>query len=292
VTGLAASIIVPHYNDLVLLDACLSALNGQTVPRSEYEIIVADNASPCGIDAVRAVVRDRAKLVEVHETGAGPARNGGAVQALGRVLAFTDCDCVPEPGWLGAGLVALDASDIVGGRMVVLVDQGRPLTPTEAFELVFAFDNQRYVEQKHFTVTANLFVRKSDFDRVGPFRTGVSEDQEWCLRARNMGLRICYAEAAVVGHPARHSWADFLRKWRRIVDEQYQITREWRFGRTRWLLKTWALPFSVAAHIPRLLGTPVLKNRSDRLAALSALLRIRLWRFWEAHRAFFRTIGR
>ena len=283
----AASVIVPHYNDLAALDACLRALEAQTYPRGQFEIVVADNHSPCGIDAVREIIAGRAKLVNVSEQGAGPTRNGGAAAASGKLLAFTDCDCLPEPGWLGAGLAALDRAEIVGGKMTVLVDRSRPLTAAEAFELVFAFDNRTYVEAKDFTVTANLFVRKADFERVGGFRVGVSEDQEWCLRAKRMGLRIAYADDAVVGHPARRTWGDFLKKWRRLVAEQYQITREWPFGRLRWMIKTWALPFSIIAHVPRVLAS----NRIDagsKPKALMALARIRLWRFAEAHRALFR----
>jgi len=287
VTVPAASVIVPHYNDLAALDACLRALEAQTYPRGQFEIVVADNHSPCGIDAVREIIAGRAKLVNVSEQGAGPTRNGGAAAASGRLLAFTDCDCLPEPGWLGAGLAALDRADIVGGKMTVLVDRSRPLTAAEAFELVFAFDNRTYVEAKDFTVTANLFVRKADFERVGGFRVGVFEDQEWCLRAKRMGLRIAYADDAVVGHPARRTWGDFLKKWRRLVAEQYQITREWRFGRLRWIIKTWALPFSIIAHAPRVLASSRI-DAGSKPKALVALARIRLWRFAEAHRALFR----
>lgn len=290
-TGLVASVIVPHYNDLRSLDRCLAALEAQTIGSERFEIIVADNNSPCGLDSVQAVVGDRARLVEVADPGAGPTRNGGAARAAAPVLAFTDCDCIPQPEWLAAGLTALETADIVGGKMTVLIEGGGRLTPAEAFELVFAFNNKNYVEQKHFTVTANLIVRKTDFDRVGPFRTGVSEDQEWCLRARQKGLRIVYAEQAVVGHPARHSWTDFIRKWQRLVAEQYQITSEWRLGHLRWLIKTWALPFSILAHLPRVLTSPCLSTRLERRAAAIALIRIRLWRFVEAHRVFLRSGG-
>lgn len=287
--SLAASVVVPHYNDPAGLDLCLTALEAQSFPRERFEIIVADNASPCGIEAVRAVVRDRAMLVEVPEQGAGPTRNGGAAVAHGEMLAFTDSDCVPAPGWLDAGLRALEKADIVGGKMTVLVDRSRKLTPAEAFELVFAFNNQLYVEQKHFSVTANLFVRSADFRRVGGFRTGVSEDQEWCLRARAMGLGITYAEEAEVGHPARTSWADLIHKWRRLVSEQYLITREWRLGRLRWIAKSWGVPFSIIAHAPRILRSDRLAGGAERAAALSALARLRLWRFIEAHRVMFKS---
>ncbi len=81
----------------------------QTYPRDGFEIIVADNASPEGEAAIAALIAGRAELTIVAERGAGAARNGGAAKARGEILAFTDCDCVPEPRWLEAGVAALPA---------------------------------------------------------------------------------------------------------------------------------------------------------------------------------------
>ena len=78
--------------------------------------------------------------------------------------------------------------------MTVLVRAGQPKSGAEAFECVFAFDNRAYVLDKGFTVTANLFCSRALFEDVGPFLTGVSEDLEWCMRARSKGYRIGYAE--------------------------------------------------------------------------------------------------
>src|ERR1700722_14317858 len=182
--SLVASIIVPHYNDLKGLDGCLGALERQTLPRGTYEIVVADNASPQGEAAVRAVIAGRAKVVIVDDRGAGPARNGAIAVARGPILAYTDSDCRPEPGWLSAGIAALSHCDFVGGRMDVVADNPEAITATEAFELVFAFDNEHYVHRKGFSVTANLFCPSAIFDKVGRFRAGLSEDVEWSHRAR------------------------------------------------------------------------------------------------------------
>ena len=166
------SVVVPHYNDLERLDRCLAALSAQTMPRDQYEIIVADNNSPVGLAAVEAVVAGRARITVAMTPGAGPARNAGAEVASGEILAFTDSDCVPEPQWLEQGVAALGhEGDFIGGGMKVLVPQGRPMTGAEAFETVFAFDNERYVRQLHFTVTANLLCPSALFRKVGPFRT-------------------------------------------------------------------------------------------------------------------------
>jgi hypothetical protein len=85
-----------------------------------FEIIVADNNSRCGIDAVRQAV-PTAKVVQVKEQGAGPARN--------------------------AGVAGIQAYDLIGGRVIVTSEDPRKPNPVEAFETVFAFDFERYYQR-------------------------------------------------------------------------------------------------------------------------------------------------
>lgn len=278
------SIIVPHYGDPVPLDRCLTALTALAYDRDDYEIIVADNLSPQGEEAINAAVAGRARLIIATERGAGPARNAGVAAARGDYLAFTDSDCVPAPQWLANGLKALETNDFVGGRMIVSREADGAKSGAEAFEQVFAFDNEDYVLNKGFTVTANLFCPRALFDRVGGFRVGVSEDLEWCLRARDAGYRIGYAPDAVVAHPARRDWPALLTKWRRINREMYHLTAAAPRGRLVWLARTWALPASIAAHAPRIAMSRELAGSRERLSALGTLARLRMWRFLDAHR--------
>jgi GT2 family glycosyltransferase len=272
------TVVIPHYNDLRGLSRCLDALARQTYPAEQYEIIVADNNSPVERRDLDDAIGGRAKLVIVTEQGAGPARNGGVVAANGSVLAFTDSDCVPNPDWLSEGMHALEKADIVGGKMRVIVSDPQRMTPTEAFERVFAFDNERYVKQKQFSVTANLICRRSTLATVGGFRVGVSEDIEWCHRARDLGFRLGYAPTAIVGHPARETWPDLRKKWLRMNRETYQLYRQRSFGSLRWLLRTVLLPVSAVAHVPRVLTHPELTSARQRLLAISVLFRLRFWR--------------
>jgi glycosyltransferase involved in cell wall biosynthesis len=273
------SVIVPHYNDLARLELLLDALDRQHPVDGGFEVIVADNASTVGEAAVRAVTDGRARLTIVREKGAGPARNGGVAIAAGDVLAFTDSDCLPEAAWLVEGLAALEAYDIVGGAMTVLVRDAEAMTPVEAFESVYAFDNEVYVKRDGFTVTANLFCARSTFHRVGDFTTSpISEDIEWCNRARGMGLSLGYAPKSIVGHPARRTWDELVGKSRRISTEIFGLTRTRPRGRLIWLARTLALPLSAVAHTPKALLSPAVPKLSSRLATIGVLYRIRLWR--------------
>ena len=79
--------------------------------------------------------------------------------------------------------------EIVANWVDVLVEDPRRMTAAEAFESVFAFQNERYVKNLNFTVTASMFVWRSVFDAVGGFENGVPEDLDWCRRARLKGVR-------------------------------------------------------------------------------------------------------
>lgn len=272
----SVSVIIPHYNDPAGLDACLAALARQTVePR---EIIVADNASPQGEAEVARVIAGRARLVIVNERGAGPARNGGVAASTGDILAFTDSDCLPDSCWLEEAVSALADVDLVGGAMKVLVADEARLTPEEAFERVFAFDNRSYVEQKGFTVTANLFCRRAVFDKVGGFHVGVPEDLEWCHRARDAGYRISYAPRAVVGHLARSTWPELVRKGERLNREAFTLAVGRPMGRAKWFIKALAMPLSAFVHSTRPMTSRNLTRTRDRFAALLLLHRQRSWR--------------
>jgi cellulose synthase/poly-beta-1,6-N-acetylglucosamine synthase-like glycosyltransferase len=281
------SVIVPHYNDLDRLDICLARLAEQTWPADRVEIVVSDNMSPCGEAAVRDRIAGRAKLVTCTERGAGPTRNAAVAAASHDLLAFTDSDCIVSPGWLKAGIAALYRGDLVGGAMAVTVREPGNSNGAEAFEKVFAFHNRDYVERQGFTVTANLFTRKAVFDAVGGFRTQVAEDKEWCQRAVAAGYRLVYCADALVAHPARDNWAELKRKWQRMQHEGFALALERPGGRATWLLRTFALPASILAHVPRIWTSPDLDTVAERGRATGTLIRLRLWRFADSLRLFF-----
>jgi glycosyltransferase involved in cell wall biosynthesis len=283
----AVSVIVPHFNDLENLRWCLKALSEQSFERSRYEIIVCDNNSSCGLAAVIEACEGVANVVSAPKQGAGEARNVGAAAARGAILAFTDSDCRPTRHWLERGVRALETTDIVGGRIIVTVEDRSHLTLAEAYELVFAFNNRRYVEKQGYSVTANMFTRRDVFDRVGAFRVGVSEDLDWGKRAATLGFRMRYAVDVVVAHPARREWSDLIRKWRRLTGESFAVTSEQRYGKLRWFARSWLILLSPFVHFPVVLQSDNLVSFNSRISALNSLIRLRFWRFIECNRRLF-----
>lgn len=276
------SIIIPHYDDLHNLNECLKAIDAQeAVDHLKIEVIVADNNSPCGLDEVEAAVGNRGRVVLATTKGAGPARNAGIAAAHGVQLAFTDCDCLPGKTWLANGLAALADHDLVGGRMVVLSAGAGKMSGAEAFERVFAFQNEEYVKNKGFTVTANLLCERATATTIGDFRTQVSEDYEWCQRARTKGFTLGYAAKAVIGHPARKDWPELKKKWQRLNRESYAFALDNGHGKLKWLARTWLLPLSILPHSVRIIQSDELQGFGQRIKAIATLVRLRLWRFGD-----------
>lgn len=276
------SIIIPHYQDLENLGACLNLLERQTLPREAFEIVVSDNLSPVGEAAVRAVVRDRARLVICVEKGAGPTRNAAVAAASpGTVLAFLDSDCRPEPGWAESGLAASRLHPVIGGRIDVLVPDPAAPNPVEAFEMVFAFDNASYVHRKGFSASANLFVRREVWDAVGAFRNGVSEDVDWCWRARDSGYPVAYAAEVGVGHPARRDWKELRAKFERIARETVELDRSRAWPAVRLAVRPLVTLALICPQSIKVLRSDRLRRGSDRMAAIRTLVAIRVLRCAE-----------
>ena len=282
------SVIVPHLDDYYNLDACLTLLGAQSFPGNRTEIIVADNGSSLGLDAVRRIVGARGQVIEVAERGAGPARNAGVRASRGEAIAFIDSDCRPDERWLEEGLAELRLADFAGGRVDVLVESPPRMTAVEAFESVFAFQNERYVKNLNFTVTASMFVWRAVFDAVGGFVNGVPEDKDWCLRARRQGYRIRFAPNSIVGHPARRTMPELKRKWRRLTLESCEGARRDGRGPVRVLLRQSAVLLAVAPHAFLPLVSKRLKGMRNRLMAIGVLAQIRAYRFLVAYRAVVR----
>jgi glycosyltransferase involved in cell wall biosynthesis len=282
------SVIMPHLNDYDNLDACLRLLQAQSFSSDRTEIIVADNGSSRGFDAVRRLVGSRGQVIEVAERGAGPARNAAVLASRGEALAFIDSDCRPDERWLEEGLAELSQADFVGGRVDVLVEDPQRMTAAEAFESVFAFRNERYVKDLNFTVTASMFVWRPVFDAVGGFENGVPEDKDWCERAGRQGYRIRFAPKSIVGHPARRTMPELKRKWRRLTLERCEGAR--RNGRGPvliWLREAVAL-LAAAPHAFVPLASKRLSGIRNRLMAIGVLAQIRAYRFLVASQAVLR----
>jgi len=96
------SVVVPTHNRRDLLERVVAAILDQTLPREHYELIVVDDGSDDGSEAVGEALAGRLGFKFIRQDNRGPAaaRNRGIAEATGEVVAFTDDDCLVPRDWL------------------------------------------------------------------------------------------------------------------------------------------------------------------------------------------------
>jgi glycosyltransferase involved in cell wall biosynthesis len=210
-----ASIVVPTYRRPDLLDRCLAALGAQEFDPSAFEILVADDA---GSEATRRQVGTWAgrSVIPIRYTtpasshGPASARNAGWRAARGRIVAFTDDDCIPDPRWLAEGVDAFECgATAVAGRVIVPLAE----RPTDYERDASGLERAEFV-------TANCFVRRDALEAVGGFDERYAaawrEDSDLHFSLLERGFRVDRAPLAVVVHPVRPAhWGVSLRQQRK-----------------------------------------------------------------------------
>jgi glycosyltransferase involved in cell wall biosynthesis len=118
-------VVIPAYNEEEYLPACLRALQRQTYPAEQFEVIVVDNAS---IDATAAIAhRLGAQVVTEPRKGVSRARQAGFQAARGAVIASTDADTRVPPDWLERITAHFEHDPTLGGVYgPVHWSEGRP----------------------------------------------------------------------------------------------------------------------------------------------------------------------
>lgn len=105
-----ATVVIVNFNGAALLDDCLGALAAQTLPASQFQVWVVDNAST---DASLRLLAERHPQVRVIRNTVNSGFAGGNNLALRQVetpyAVLLNTDTVADPGWLQALLAPLEA---------------------------------------------------------------------------------------------------------------------------------------------------------------------------------------
>jgi len=225
------SIIVPCYNGMRTLQSCLQSLIDLSPDSPSHEIIIVDNGSDDGsLEALTA--HPGIQLVREHEIrGPSAARNRGVAVAKGRILAFTDIDCVVSQEWLIKSVPRLNNSDIVG--VGGAIEGVRPKNRIQQW-----MNSRKILDQERalanpfmpYLQTANALFRRDAFNQAGGFDQslycGEDCDLSWRIQ-RNSGGRLEYAADAIVYHDHRCSIRGLFRQSMKNAMGGAHLAKKW-----------------------------------------------------------------
>jgi len=192
------SVVIPTVDRVDLLDRCLAGL--ARPQGADFEIVVVHDGHPGVTDVIdRWAASLPLRAVRIDERGAAAKRNAGWRAAWADVIAFTDDDCQPTAGWLGAALAALGPDvDLVQGRVEPHPDDAHVTGP---------FARTLQVSEASDTYpNANLVYRRGALERVGGFDDafwGGGEDTDLAWRVIESGGGVVFAPDALVHHAVR-----------------------------------------------------------------------------------------
>ena len=214
VASILASIIIPTFNGAARIGHCLDALLPQ-IAGKDIEILVVDDGST---DSTAVVVSGYRGVRLITQANAGPAsaRNRGAQEARGRILLFTDDDCVPMPNWLQAMLDCFDDAAVVGAKGVYRTHQRSiaarfvQIEYEDKYRLMAGLDCIDFVDTYSAGFIRDRFLEMNGYDTSFP--VACAEDIELSYRMSARGWKMKFVPQAIVYHTHPATLSNYLKK--------------------------------------------------------------------------------
>ncbi|HJR26938.1 MAG TPA: glycosyltransferase family 2 protein, partial [Acidimicrobiales bacterium] len=203
------AVVVSTFRRAAFLPELVAAIEAQDLDRRELELVAVDNGSGDDTWSVLVDLVERTPLAMAavrlpHNRGPAPGRNAGVAHTRAPLVAVTDDDCLPTPGWLRGMRRAFE-----GGADVV---QGSVRADPVGLPAMGPWDHTIGVTPPTpFFETCNVAYRRTAFDRAGGFDeddpllhppSGRAFGEDACLawEIQRTGGEPAFAPEALVHH--------------------------------------------------------------------------------------------
>ena len=196
------SVVIPSYNMRQGIGRCLDALQRQ-VGEVGFEVIVVDSSTDDSVDTIRSHPLPVTLDVQRERKFPGDARNIALTHARGKLIAFTDADCLPAPDWIESIVAAHKAhpdEPVIGG----VIENANPDSYVSWGAHLCSFAQwlpRGTIQRMDEVPTCCLSVKREIFERAGSFEEGVySSDSAFFWRLAEIGIRPLCLPTIRVAH--------------------------------------------------------------------------------------------
>jgi len=195
----SVTIVVPVYNAARTIAPCVEACLAQDYPG--VEVIVVDDGSTD--DTANIVRRYPVRYLRQENAGPASARNRGWRAATGKIVCFTDSDCVPAPDWVSRLVDEYTSGEIAGvGGTYDIANDNNLLAACVHEEIV-----QRHLKMPrgvNYLGAFNVSYRRTVLEEAGGFdesyRIASGEDNDLAYRIIERGHSLVFTRDARVSH--------------------------------------------------------------------------------------------
>ena len=218
---LAISVIVCTYNRDECIGDALASLAKQTLPYTDYEVLLVNNNSTdrtaeiCEHFGGNVQGFQYRYFVETRQ-GLSYARNRGIDESRGEILVFMDDDAVAEPDYLQnlwQFFSKTPDAAACGGRIYPNFETNRPRWMSKYLVPLTSSidwgDSVKLFTGRSYPIGANMAFKRSVFAQCGGFNTSLgrvgknlagAEEKDLFYRITEQGGKVYYVPDAVVHH--------------------------------------------------------------------------------------------
>ncbi|GAB2191902.1 glycosyltransferase family 2 protein [Sessilibacter sp. MAH1] len=235
------SAIICTYNRYDLLAKSIESLVSQSIPSSEYEIIVVDNTPNARLEEGKSYFERYSKVPNLtylfeNTPGLSNARNVGIKESSSEIIAFLDDDAIASERWLEEiihSFASFEKVGVVGGKISPIWELERPAWLDDTLKgYVSVVDwggRLRIASEDEWFAGANIAFKKSLLQECGGFSTSLgrvgsgnvllsNEEIQVLNYIKNSGYHSVYSPDACVKH----------------LVEKARISRDWFRRRVSW----------------------------------------------------------